>query len=668
MKRFNIKASDDVQATSPVSIEPSITVSQPAPVAKLTKRDRDKEEIEEERRKLPIYAAKNNFLKLVKDNKVLIVEGETGCGKSTQVAQYLAEAGYASVARKIGCTQPRQIAAISIAKRVAGEYGCPLGQQVGYTTRFEDKTSSETIIKYMTDDMLLRECLLDANLMTYSVIILDDAHERSLHADILFGVVKKIIQHRTDLKLIIMSATLDSAKFSKFFLHAPIFKIKSRSHPVEIIYDHHCYLRDEPVDIHTILLRVMEIHRYEPTGDILVFLTGQNEIGKACEQLENMAGGLAHQLIIIPAYASLEALSQIFDETPRGKRKVIFATNIAEISPTVNGIVYVVDSGYVIENIYNPYFRMNQLVVTEISQAQADRRAGRAGRTRPGKCYRMYSEMKYRGFQKSKESDILKANLTNTVLQLKAIGLKYLATFELMDPLNKENVISACNELLSLGALDEHGDITPLGRQMAEFPIDPELSKMLIKSAELGCSEEVITIVAMLSVQAIFYVKNSDFDHLDGDHLTFLAVYNAWKNAGYDNEWCRQHGIQYQNLYKAFDIRHQLETIMQQHNLPMVPCGISLSNVRKALLQGYPRKVARKLPLEKGAYKTLDNEAVFIHPSSTLFTRQPECVVFHEIVTTNKPYMRRLTAIEPSWQEEFPASDFRFCDSDCIMV
>jgi ATP-dependent RNA helicase DHX8/PRP22 len=380
----------------------------------------------EQREGLPIYKLKEELIRAVYDNQILVVIGETGSGKTTQITQYLAESGY-TVRGKIGCTQPRRVAAMSVAKRVAEEYGCRLGQEIGYTIRFEDCTSPETKIKYMTDGMLLRECLIDPDMKQYSIIMLDEAHERTIHTDVLFGLMKQAVQRRKELKLIVTSATLDSVKFSEYFFQAPIFTIPGRMFPVEILYT-----KEPETDyLDACLITVMQIHLTEPPGDVLVFLTGQEEIDTACEILYERLKSLgpeSPELLILPVYSALpsEMQTKIFEPAPPGSRKVVIATNIAETSLTIDGIFYVVDPGFVKQKVFNPKTGMDSLVVTPISQAQAKQRAGRAGRTGPGKCYRLYTERAYRDeMLGTNVPEIQRTNLASTVLSLKAMGLKF---------------------------------------------------------------------------------------------------------------------------------------------------------------------------------------------------------------------------------------------------
>ncbi|CAB4314011.1 unnamed protein product [Prunus armeniaca] len=332
---------------------------------------RSKLSIQEQRQSLPIYKLKKELIAAVHENQVLVVIGETGSGKTTQVTQYLAEAGYTTMG-KIGCTQPRRVAAMSLAKRVAEEFGCRLGEEVGYAIRFEDCTGPDTVIKYMTDGMLLREILIDENLSQYSVVMLDEAHERTIHKDVLFGLLKKLVKRRPDLRLIVTSATLDAEKFSGYFFNCNIFTIPGRTFPVEILYTK----QPESDYLDACLITVLQIHLTEPEGDILLFLTGQEEIDFACQSLYERMKGLGKnvpELIILPVYSALpsEMQSRIFDPAPPGKRKVVVSTNIAEASLTIDGIFYVIDPGFAKQNVYNPKQGLDSLVITPISQASA---------------------------------------------------------------------------------------------------------------------------------------------------------------------------------------------------------------------------------------------------------------------------------------------------------
>lgn len=638
----------------------------------LTFGQKSKLSIQEQRQSLPIYKLKKELIQAVHDNQVLVVIGETGSGKTTQVTQYLAEAGY-TTRGKIGCTQPRRVAAMSVAKRVAEEFGCRLGEEVGYAIRFEDCTSPETVIKYMTDGMLLREILTDENLSQYSVIMLDEAHERTIHTDVLFGLLKQLVRRRPDMRLIVTSATLDAEKFSGYFFNCNIFTIPGRTYPVEILYTK----QPETDYLDAALITVLQIHLTEPEGDVLVFLTGQEEIDFACQCLYERMKALGKdvpELIILPVYSALpsEMQSRIFEPAPPGKRKVVVATNIAEASLTIDGIFYVVDPGFAKQNVYNPKQGLDSLVITPISQASAKQRAGRAGRTGPGKCYRLYTESAYRNeMSPTSIPEIQRINLGMTTLNMKAMGINDLLSFDFMDPPPPQALISAMEQLYSLGALDEEGLLTKLGRKMAEFPLDPPLSKMLLASVDLGCSDEILTIIAMIQTGNIFYrprekqaqadQKRAKFFQPEGDHLTLLAVYEAWKAKNFSGPWCFENFVQSRSLRRAQDVRKQLLSIMDKYKLDVMSCGRDFTKIRKAITAGFFFHAARKDPQE--GYRTLvENQPVYIHPSSALFQRQPDWVIYHELVMTTKEYMREVTVIDPKWLVDLAPRFFKTSD------
>jgi ATP-dependent RNA helicase DHX8/PRP22 len=630
--------------------------------------------IKQQRESLPVYKFRQQLLEAVAENQLLIVVGDTGSGKTTQVTQYLAEAGWANKGI-IGCTQPRRVAAMSVAKRVAEEVGCKLGAEVGYTIRFEDCTSPETKIKYMTDGMLQREVLLDPDLKKYSVIMLDEAHERTIATDVLFGLLKKTLKRRPDLRLIVTSATLDADKFSEYFYGCPIFSIPGRTFPVEIMYSK----EPESDYLDAALITVMQIHLTEPPGDMLLFLTGQEEIDTACEILyERMKalGPSVPELVILPVYSALpsEMQSRIFDPAPPGGRKVVIATNIAETSITIDNIYYVIDPGFVKQNAYDPKLGMDSLVVTPISQAQAKQRAGRAGRTGPGKCFRLYTEAAYQSeMLPTTIPEIQRQNLSHTILMLKAMGINDLLHFDFMDPPPTNTMLTALEELYALSALDDEGLLTRLGRKMADFPMEPALAKVLIASVDMGCSEEMLSIVAMLSIQSVFYrpkekqqqadQKKAKFHDPHGDHLTLLNVYNAWKKSGFSNAWCYENFIQARQIRRAQDVRQQLLGIMQRYHHKIVSCGRNTTKVRQALCTGFFRNAARKDPQE--GYKTLvEGTPVYMHPSSAMFGKPAEHVIYHTLVLTTKEYMHCTTGIEPKWLVEAAPTFFKVAPTD----
>ncbi|KAL9623445.1 MAG: hypothetical protein Q9160_002338 [Pyrenula sp. 1 TL-2023] len=646
--------------------------------------------IKQQRESLPVFKFRKQLLEAVHQNQLLIVVGDTGSGKTTQLTQYLAEDGFANDGI-IGCTQPRRVAAMSVAKRVSEEVGCQLGQEVGYTIRFEDCTSPETRIKYMTDGMLQREILIDPDLKRYTVIMLDEAHERTIATDVLFGLLKKTLKRRQDLKVIVTSATLDAEKFSNYFYACPIFSIPGRTFPVEILYS-----REPESDyLDAALTTVMQIHLSEPpgTGDILLFLTGQEEIDTSAEVLtERMKalGPAVPELIILPVYSALpsEMQSRIFDPAPPGSRKVVISTNIAETSITIDGIFYVIDPGFVKQNAYDPKLGMDSLVVTPISQAQAKQRAGRAGRTGPGRAYRLYTEAAFQSeMLPTSIPEIQRQNLSYTILMLKAMGINDLLHFDFMDPPPTNTMLTALEQLFQISALDGEGLLTRLGRKMADFPMEPALAKVLIASVAMNCSEEMLSIVAMLSVQTVFYrpkekqqqadQKKAKFHDPTGDHLTLLNVYNGWKNSRFSSPWCFENFIQARQMRRAQDVRAQLVTIMERYRHPIVSCGRDTTRVRQALCAGFFRNTARKDTSSdsgggggggggsSGAYKTLvEGTPVYLHPSSALFGKPAEHILFHTLVLTTKEYCHVTTSIEPKWLVEAAPTFFKVAPTD----
>lgn len=579
--------------------------------------------------------------------------------------------------KMVACTQPRRVAAMSVAQRVAAELDVKLGEEVGYSIRFEDMTSSKTVLKYMTDGMLLREAMNDHNLNRYSTIILDEAHERTMATDVLMGLLKEVVVRRPDLKIIIMSATLDAQKFQRYFNDAPLLAVPGRTHPVEIFYT------PEPEQdyVEAAIRTVLQIHATEDEGDILLFLTGEEEIEDASRKISLEADEMVREadagpIKVYPLYGSLPPHMQqrIFEPAPpprrpggRPGRKVIVSTNIAETSLTIDGIVYVVDPGFSKQKIYNPRIRVESLLVSPISKASAQQRAGRAGRTRPGKCFRLYTEGAFKKeLIDQTYPEILRSNLSSTVLELKKLGIDDLVHFDLMDPPAPETLMRALEELNYLACLDDDGNLTQLGRLASEFPLDPALAVMLISSPEFYCSNEILSITALLSVPQVFVRpasqrKRADemkdlFAHPDGDHLTLLNVYHAFKSPeAQENlkQWCHDHFLSLRSLQSADNVRMQLLRIMEREELEMVSTPFEdkkyYENIRRALCAGFFMQVAKKETQGKNMYVTIkDNQNVLLHPS-TVLGHEAEWVLYNEFVLTTKNYIRTVTAVKPEW-------------------
>lgn len=626
------------------------------------------EKILEGRKKLPVYTYRDEFLQAVRDNKVLIVVGETGSGKTTQIPQYLHEAGWSKIG-KIGCTQPRRVAAMSVAARVSQEMNVKLGQEVGYSIRFEDCSSDKTVIKYMTDGMLLREFLTEPDLATYSVMMIDEAHERTLHTDVLFGLVKDISRFRDDdFRLVISSATLDAEKFSEYFDNASIFMIPGRMFPVDIFYTK----APEADYIDAVVVSILQIHITQPLpGDILVFLTGQEEIDTTVEILNHRTKGLGSkikELVICPIYANLpsDMQAKIFEPVNEGARKVVIATNIAETSLTIDGICYVIDIGFCKQKSYNPRTGMESLIVTPISKAAANQRAGRAGRTQPGKCFRLYTAWSFQHeLEDNTVPEIQRTNMGNVVLMLKSLGINDLLNFDFMDKPPPETLMRALEQLYALGALNDRGELTKLGRRMAEFPVDPMMSKVLIASEKYGCSSEILTIVAMLSIgTSVFFRPKDRAVHADnakmnfargggGDHLTMMRVYNEWVDTDYSTQWCFENYLQVRNLNKARDIREQIEGLCERVEVEVCSNPQDVDAIGKALTSGFFYNTAK---FSKNAeYKTIKNQhTVYIHPSSVMMKEETPAawVLYFELAFTSKEYMRTVMPIKGEWLVE----------------
>lgn len=654
------------------------------------------------RLKLPVYQFKQKLLDVVANNQIVVVEGETGSGKTTQIPQFLVEAGYADQGNTvIACTQPRRVAATSIAARVADEMDVPLGSEVGYTIRFEDESDyNTTVLKFLTDGMLLREAMGDALLSRYSVIVLDEAHERTLATDVLMGLLMEVLPKRKkgseygELKIVVMSATLDAEKFQSYFNDAPLMKVPGRTFPVEIFYT----AKPERNYVEAAVRTTLQIHQCEGPGDILVFLTGQQEIEQACEEIRSTAAGISGkdtgELVVYPLYSSLTPAQQkkIFDKAPGPKvpggppgRKVVISTNIAETSLTIDGIVYVVDPGFSKQKVYNPRIRVESLLVSPISRASARQRAGRAGRTRPGKCFRLYTEQSFHeDLQETTYPEILRSKMSNIVLTLKKLGIDDLVHFDFMDPPAPETLMRALELLNYLGALDDEGELTELGYQMSDLPIDPQLAKIIVSSPEYGCSDEIVSIVACMSVPQVFMRPSetrkaadeakAQFANDSSDHLTLLNAYGTYLSVPKDEkkQWCWDNFINDRSMQSADNVRRQLIGIMNKLQLPLLSTDsrgtgkYDYRAIRMALTAGMFMQVAFKQ--KQGNYLTIkDNQTVYIHPSSVVESK-PDWLLFEEFALTTKNYIRTVTVTNVDWLVEmaphyFDLENFPECEA-----
>ncbi|UKJ90270.2 ATP-dependent helicase [Theileria orientalis] len=591
---------------------------------------------------LPIQAVKDEIVEKIKNNQFVIIEGSTGSGKSTTVP-ILVYNDYLKDGEKVVITQPRRVAAISLCRYVSKLMESEVGGTVGFSVRFMNKTSDKTRIKYVTDGILMREATTDPTFSKYSVIVIDEVHERSIRSDILLGIIKLALPKRPDLKLIIMSATIESNVFSNFFTNASVINVPGKHFPVEIYYT------PKPFEdyIEAAMLAVFKINLMTREGDILVFLPGQEDIElleklikEKISQLHESMGPVKKMkklcvklgdkkykmnrwkaLDIVPLYSALSIDKQylVFRKTPQNSRKVVLATNIAETSLTIPGITYVVDTGLVKQRKYNAKHNLESLSLTITSKASAKQRAGRAGREGPGKIYRLYTPDSYEQMPQFTTPEIHLVDFSFIFLELKMIGVKDIVEFPFMDPPEKNTILSAAVNLYRLGALDSEGSLTKTGKLMARIPLLPLHSKLLITSFEFGCTSEILTIVSMLSSEISLFdtekynpegVKlRTNLYNKHGDHLTLLNLYDLWENANSREKFSKEFAINNHSLLRALDIRNQLVSLVMSEpfnikNITKCKDASEWDKVRMCLAKGTWTHAAR-FAQDSKSYKTL---------------------------------------------------------------
>ncbi|KAJ9451651.1 ATP-dependent RNA helicase dhx8 [Diplonema papillatum] len=694
---------------------------------------------------LPIYPHRVHLLRALAGSDCLVVIGETGSGKTTQIPQYLADSlapsgpsagGRETQRYMVACTQPRRVSAMSIARRVAAERGSRVGQDVGYAVRFDENWSAEhTVIKYMTDGVLLREVLNDPTLRRYKAVMIDEAHERTVTTDLLLYFIKQIVASGAGLKVIVSSATIEAGRFSQYFGAAPAYFIPGRSYPVETLY-----LKTLEEDWYAAAVKVVfEVHLEEPMGgDVLVFLTGQDEIDAACQICQEWWAQLAKargvgpdgvgEMLVLPLYASLpmESQNEVFRPTPAGVRKVIFATNVAETAITVQGIAYVVDTGLAKIKVYHSAQRANALTVTPISQAAARQRAGRAGRTGPGKCFRLFTEPVF-------DNDLLeqtvpavrRESLEGAILMLKAGSTTAGVSIEnigLLDQPPAGNLCTALSDLYHLNALDASGQITAFGRRLLSFPLEPSLACVVLRALELGCVSEACAAAAVVCCGTPLLLQQSGgggdggggakggggsrrppsertkhaFSSHHGDLMTAARILKHCFGLSRPrmHRWCADSGVLSKAVDTSAKIADQLFTIAARYKPPPAAAApadddwplpgrdsnasFSLENLefhagalQKAICAGSGLRCARKCGTEGGltAYKALDTGLVAaVHPSSVFarlsFAESPAYVVFEELVQTRREYLSHVTAVQPAWLVQYFPSLFRVTETE----
>ncbi|HCP54173.1 MAG TPA: ATP-dependent RNA helicase HrpA, partial [Pseudomonas sp.] len=645
---------------------------------------------------LPIAAKRDEIKQAISKHQVVVIAGETGSGKTTQLPKICLELGRGTHGL-IGHTQPRRLAARSVATRVAEEIGTPLGELVGYQVRFEDQSNERSLIKLMTDGILLAETQHDRYLEKYDTIIVDEAHERSLNIDFLLGYLKTLLSRRPDLKLIITSATIDLQRFSKHFNDAPIVEVSGRTYPVETWYRPLAAEQDEEgnqveedlsVD-QALLASIDEIAAFERSegklpGDVLVFLPGEREIREAADWLRK--ANLKHTEVL-PLYARLTPAEQQKIFQPMPARKIVLATNVAETSLTVPGIRYVIDSGTARISRYSYRAKVQRLPVEAISQASANQRKGRCGRVEPGICIRLYSEEDFNSRPEFTDPEILRTNLAAVILQMLHLRLGEINQFPFIEPPDGKAISDGFNLLQELSAVSREGQLTALGRQLARLPIDPRLGRMVLEGARLGSLDEVLIIASNLSVQDPRERPSDRQQAADQAHAQwkdvdsdFAALVNLWR--GFEEQrqalgssalrsWCRKNFLNYLRLREWRDAHRQLVLISRDLQLNAKPAAnkpaaakakaaegeelsaaeksVGYQTLHKAILAGLLSQIGQKT--EDGDYLGARQRRFWIHPSSGIGRKRPQWLMASELVETTKLFARMVAKIEPDWIE-----------------
>ena len=616
---------------------------------------------------LPVSQRKAEIEKLLSEHQVIVVAGETGSGKTTQLPKMCLELGLGNLGT-IGHTQPRRIAARSVAARIAEELQTELGDLVGYKVRFNDQISDNTQVKLMTDGILLAEIQTDRFLNQYSCLIIDEAHERSLNNDFILGYLKQLLPCRRDLKLIITSATIDVERFSKHFNNAPIIEVSGRTYPVEVRY-RPVAEEDDQDQLQGILNAVDELQA-EGRGDILIFMNGEREIRDTAEALQKQ--NLKHTEIL-PLFARLSAQEQNKIFHPSSLNRIVLATNVAETSLTVPGIKYVIDPGTARISRYSYRTKVQRLPIEPISQASANQRKGRCGRVSEGICIRLYSEEDFNNRPEFTDPEILRTNLASVILQMTVLGLDDIEAFPFVDAPDKRHIQDGVKLLEELGAFEtvqtksgEKRRLTTIGRQLAQLPVDPRLAKMLISAINLGCVYEVMIIVSALSIQdprerptekqQASDEKHRRFADKKSDFLAFLNLWNyvqEQQKALTKNQFrrqCQKDFLNYLRIREWQDIYQQIRLAVREMGLPINSEKAEYQQIHTALLSGLLSHIGLK-EAEKQQYLGARNAHFAIFPNSVLFKKQPKWVMAAELVETSKLWGRMVAEIEPEWIE-----------------
>ncbi len=608
---------------------------------------------------LPITACRQRIVEAIRTSRVLVVAGDTGSGKTTQLPKMCLEAGRGRHGL-IGCTQPRRIAAVAMAERVAEEVGDPAA--VGYKIRFSDHTRDTTRIKFMTDGILLAETRSDRLLQAYDTLIIDEAHERSLNIDFLLGHLKGLLARRDDLRLIISSATIDTDRFSAHFDDAPVIEVSGRTHPVQVRYDGED--DENETYLERAVARALELAALPEGGDILIFMPTERDIRETVDALSHR---LKDQALILPLFGRLQGADQRRIFRPARRRKIIVATNIAETSITVPGIRYVVDTGLARQARYNVRARTTSLLVSRVSQASCRQRAGRCGRTGPGICYRLYSEEDYLARPQFTLPEIQRSNLAEVILQMIALNLGDPRRFPFIDPPSPGAIREGFRVLHELGALDQHDRITDRGRIMARLPLDPRISRIIIEGAELGALREVRIIAAALSIQdprirpaeqeAKADEAHRRFRHEKSDFLTYVTIWDTFHATGDQartaarlRRFCRDNYLSWQRMREWFDVHDQIRRqLRQEGGFADNTEPASYDAIHQALAAGFLRNIAQRQ--KKNLYQGAGGREIMLFPGSSLYNRGGQWIVAAEFVETSRLFARTAAVIDQRWLE-----------------
>ncbi|HMD68390.1 MAG TPA: ATP-dependent RNA helicase HrpA, partial [Chitinivibrionales bacterium] len=613
---------------------------------------------------LPIHGKKDEIVRAIRSSQVVIVAGETGSGKTTQLPLFCLEAGFGQQGT-IGVTQPRRIAATSVASFVASQMSCPLGSLVGYKVRFTDRESPQTKIKFMTDGILLRELQADRLLRRYAVVIVDEVHERSLNIDFILGYMRWLLPRRPDLRLVLSSATIETALFAAAFGNAPVVTVSGRLFPVDILHQEPAAGENGEISfVNAAADAAQELLESSDSGDILVFMPTERDIHETRQLLE---GRLGRACVVAPLFGRMPlseqaAVFRIFD-----KRKIIVATNIAETSVTVPNVRFVVDTGLARIKQYDPAMGITRLPVGAVSQASARQRAGRCGRVRDGMCVRLYSEKDMLSRPEYTPPEILRSNLGQVILSMASLGLGSVEDFPFLQAPSRQAMSQGYRSLVELGALDESKKLTDMGRTMARFPVDPAVSRMLFEAHRQSCVPEILVIASALSVQDVRVRPADKKDLADAAHarfcdplsdfLFYLKVWDAceWVRPGKQSlsklkSFCRDHFFSFVRIREWKDVHDQLASIVGAKQTATVRTGtVTYEQIHRCIVAGFVSHVGRKN--ENGTYRIAKDRTAAVFPGSSLNKKKPDWIVSCELVETSRLYSRTCASINPLWLE-----------------